>query len=103
MLCISCGWVARRNPPARATNVGALGGLRHDAFAPSVCARYQHHRAWTRCARSEILAALPLEICSRGVAVASEDRVSARSLCRACSENGARSYFTARERLVAQD
>src|SRR5258706_15414765 len=58
MLCISCGWVARRETrPARATKLDAPYQLRYNAFAPSVCARATGDIARVpRCARSEILA-----------------------------------------------
>jgi hypothetical protein len=44
------------NPPARATNVGAPGSLRHEGFAPSVCPRATGDIARGRDVCSEILA-----------------------------------------------
>jgi len=40
MLCISCCGVARQIPAPRRPKVGASGGLRYNASAPSVCARF---------------------------------------------------------------
>ena len=58
-------------------------------------------------AYEDTLASPPIEICRCSAAVSNAKIMCARSLSHsgadACVENGARAYFTARERLVAHD
>ncbi|HEX9248855.1 MAG TPA: hypothetical protein VF856_05115, partial [Gemmatimonadaceae bacterium] len=56
------------------------------------------------CPSEDTLAALPLEMCGRGIAVTSEDRVSAWSLLRAClGARGDADLLHGARTIVAQD
>jgi len=90
-VCARVGIVARdRNVRvlrflARSVGEDVLfGAVSSHARRWGTLARAQTAGSCCGCPSEDTLTALPVEICSRGVSVTSEDRVSARSLRRAC-------------------